>query len=44
MTLIEWSAMLAGYLERHGTALPGAQPLNGKELETLMQRFPDRSA
>lgn len=39
MSLTEWRAALAGFMERHG---PRAQPLERKVLDDMMQLYPDK--
>ena len=40
MTLVEWRAALAGYLERNGMT-PRAPGLTRSTLTNLMNRYPD---
>lgn len=39
MTITEWQAALGGFMERHGTH--AGAPLERKDFEALMRRFPD---
>lgn len=39
MTLTEWRAALAGFMERGG---PRSQPLERKTFDELMQLYPDK--
>ena len=39
MSLVEWNAALAGFMQRNG---PRAQPLERKALNELMQLYPDK--
>lgn len=40
MTLTEWRAALAGFMERNGAR--AGQPLERKTLDQLMQLYPDK--
>jgi uncharacterized phage protein (TIGR02216 family) len=40
MSLMEWRAALAGFMERNGAR--AAQPLERKALDDMMQLYPDK--
>lgn len=41
MTLVEWRAALNGHAARRGARTPFAAALGRRELDELIQRFPD---